>query len=128
MKFYSFHPGMNSRVNRNFFIPGWHFISVTCKRTLRRCLHAKFYPGMTFHPGRNHPCLWWNVSYCLHIFVEMKFHPRTNSSLSKRQGLNFTPGWEKEKETCKHFIPGWNFKMSMFFSFFTNVFKYAFQN
>ena len=22
-----------------------------------------------------HPCLWWNVSYCLHVFAEMKFHP-----------------------------------------------------
>ena len=31
-----FIPGWNSRVNRNFFIPGWDFISVTCKRTLRR--------------------------------------------------------------------------------------------
>ena len=27
---------------------------------------------------------------------------------------NFIPGWKKEKKTCKHFILGWNFKMSMF--------------
>ena len=32
---------------------------------IRGCLHMKF-----------HPCLWWNVSYCLHVFAEMKFHPR----------------------------------------------------
>ena len=64
----------------------------------------------------------------------MKFHPRMKSSLSmvkclllftrfcrdeissrdERQGWNFIPGWKKEKKTCKHFIPGWNFKMSMF--------------
>ena len=27
--------GWNSRVNRNFFIPGWDFISITCERTLK---------------------------------------------------------------------------------------------
>ena len=41
----------------------------------RRCLRVKFHPGMTLVPRWNHPCLWWNVSYCLHIFAEMKFHP-----------------------------------------------------
>ena len=30
-----FIPGWNSRINRIFFIPGWDFISVTCKRTFR---------------------------------------------------------------------------------------------
>ena len=94
-----------------FFTPGWNFIPVF----LRGCLQAKFDPGMKLVPGRNHPCLWWNVSYCLHVFAEMKFHPGMNSSLSKRQEWNFIPGWKKEKKTCKHFIPGWNFKMSMFF-------------
>ena len=69
---------------------------------------------MNLVPGWNHLCLWWNVSYCLHVFAEMKFHPGMNSSLSKRQAWNFIPGWKKEKKTCKHFIPGWNFKMSMF--------------
>ena len=47
------------------------------------------------------------------FFAEMKFDPGMNSSLSKRQGWNFIPRWKKEKKTCKHFIPGWNFKMSM---------------
>ena len=42
---------------------------------LRWCLHAKFRPGMKLTPGRNHPCLWWNVSYCLHVLAEMKFDP-----------------------------------------------------
>ena len=28
-----------------------------------------------FIPGWTHPCRWWNVSYCLHVFAEMKFHP-----------------------------------------------------
>ena len=82
---------------------------------VRGCLLAKFHPGIKVVPGRNHPCLWWNVSYCLHVFAEMKFHPRMNPSLSKRQGWNFIPGWKKEKKTCKHFISGWNFKMSIFF-------------
>ena len=87
---------------------------------LRGCSHVKFHPGMQLIPGWNHPCLWWNVSYCLHVFAEIKFHSGMNSSPSKRQGWNFIPrdecipGWKKEKKTCKHFIPGWNFKMSIF--------------
>ena len=59
MKFYSFHPEMKLTCRQKFFhpgttsfIPGWDFFSVTCKCTL-----------------------WWNVSYCLHVFAEMKFHP-----------------------------------------------------
>ena len=47
----------------------------------------------------------------------MRFHPRINSSMSKRQGWNFTLGWKKENNTSKCFIPGWSFKMSMFFFF-----------
>ena len=40
MKFYSFHPGMKFTCKQKFFhpgtsfIPGWDFISVTCRRTL----------------------------------------------------------------------------------------------
>ena len=59
----------------------------------------KFHPRTKLVQGWNHPCLWWNISYCLHVFAEMKFHPERK---------------KKEKKTCKHFIPGWNFKMSMF--------------
>ena len=80
---------------------------------LRGCLNVKFIPR--WNSWWNHPFLWWNVSYCLHVFAETKFHPRMNSSRDERQGWHFIPGWKKEKKTCKHFIPGWNFKMSMFF-------------
>ena len=70
-------------------------------------------------PGWNHPCLWWNISYsyCLHLFANMRFHPGMNSSMSKRQRWNFTLGWKKEKKTSKRFIPGWSFKMIVFFNF-----------
>ena len=96
---------------------------------VRGCLHVKFHPRMKLVPEWNHSCIWWNVSYCLHVFAKMKFHPGMNSCLSKRQGWNFIPGWTKEKKTCKHFAPWWNFKMRMFFLLFlTYVFKYAFQN
>ena len=67
---------------------------------LRGCLHVKFHPGMKLVPGWNHPCLWWNAS--LHVFAEIKFHPRRNSSLSKMQGWNFIPAWKKEKKTSAH--------------------------
>ena len=69
--------------------------------SIRGCLHMKFHLGMKLILGWNHTCLWWNVSYCLHVFSEMKFQPRMNSSRDERQRGNF--------------IPGWNFKMSMFF-------------
>ena len=71
----------------------WNFIPVF----LRGCLHATFHPGMKIVSGRNHPCLWWNFSYCLHVFAEMKFPPEMSSSLSKRQGWTFTPVRKKKK-------------------------------
>ena len=37
-------------------------------------------------------------------------------------------GWKKEKKTCKHFIPGWNFKMSMFFLIFDVCIQVCFPN
>ena len=55
------------------------------------------------------------MSQCLHVFAEIKFHPGMNSSLSKRQG------WKKKKKTYKHFILGRNFEMSMFFFFIFDV-------
>ena len=48
-------------------------------------------------------------------FCQDEVHPRINSSMSKRQGWNFTLRWKKENNTSKCFIPGWSFKMSMFF-------------
>ena len=88
----------------------------------RGCLRVKFHPGMTLVPRWNHPCLWWNISYCLHVFAEMKFHP----AMKDRDQI-LSRDEKKKKKTCKHFIPGWNFKMSMLFSFLTYVFKYFFQ-
>ena len=81
------------------FIPGWNFAHNH---------PLNFIPGWNLEGGyaensilgRNHPCLWWNVAYCLHVFAEMKLNPGVNSSLSKWQGWNF--------------IPGWSFIMSMF--------------
>ena len=96
-----FTSGWNSRVNRNFFILRWDFISVTCKRTLRGYLHVKFHPGMKLVPGWNHPCLWWNFSYCLHVFFQIKFYPR----------MKFYSFHLGMKLTCKQkfFHPGTSF-------------------
>ena len=49
---------------------------------------------------------------CLLLFT--RFCRDEVSSWDERQGWDFIPAWKKEKKTCKHFIPGWNFKMSMF--------------
>ena len=84
---------------------------------VRGCLHVKLHPRMKLVPEWNHPCLWWNVSYCLHVFVEIKFHP------GMKDGWDFILGWKKEKKTCKHFIPGWNFKMNMFFINFWRMYS-----
>ena len=78
---------------------------------LRGCLQVKFHPGMKLVPGWNHPCLWSMVK-CLLLFT--RFCRDEISSRDERQGWDFILGWKKEKKTCKHFIPGWNFKMSMF--------------
>ena len=51
-----------------------------------------------FIPEWNHPCRWWNVSYCLHDFAEMKLHPGMKDRDEISSG--------DEKKT--------NFKMSMF--------------
>ena len=89
---------------------------------LRGCLHMKFHPGMKLVPWRNHPSLWWNFSYCLHIFAEMKLYPGMNSSLSKRQEWNYIPGWKKgEKKhvnaSSQDEILNWaNFKIFFFFN------------
>ena len=53
-----------------------------------------------------------SIVKCLLLFT--RFCQDEISSPDERQGWDFIPGWKKEKKTCKHFIPGWNFKMSMF--------------
>ena len=65
--------------------------------TLRGCLHVK----------------------CLLLFTRLGW----NEISSQGQGWNFIPGWEKEKMTCKYFIPGWNFKMSIFLFNFWRIFS-----
>ena len=62
---------------------------------LRGCLQVKFYPGIKLVLGWNYPCLWWNVSYCLHVFAETKFHSGMYSSLSKNTGMKFHPRMKK---------------------------------
>ena len=75
----------------------------------------KFHPRMKLVPEWNHPCLWWNVSYCLHGFAEMKFCPGMKGRDEISSG--------DEKKTCKQFIPGWNFKMSMFLTNFWRMYS-----
>ena len=41
---------------------------------------------------------------------------------------NFIPGWRKENKTCKHFISGSNFKMSMFFFNFWRMYSNMLSN
>ena len=46
----------------------------------------------------------------------------------KKTGMKFHPGMKKRKKTCKHFILGWNFKMSMFFLIFDVCIQICFRN
>ena len=85
---------------------------------------------LKFHPGMK----------CLHVFFV--FFSSRNEISSRQKRVNskrhftidrddFIPEWnftcrhplrwKKEKKTCKHFISGWNFKMSMFFFFIFDV-------
>ena len=41
----------------------------------------------------------------LHAFAAMKFDH------FKRTGMKFDTGMKKGKNTCQHFVPGWNFTM-----------------
>ena len=75
-----------------------------------------------FIPGRNHPWVWW-MSLTVYTFL-----PRWNfSSLSKRR--KFHRGMKKRtKKTCKHCIPIWNFKMSMYFFNFWRIYSNMLSN
>ena len=53
-----------------FFYPAMKFHLGKNVSTVKGCLHVKFHPGMKLVPGRNHPCPWRNVSYCLHLFLQ----------------------------------------------------------
>ena len=99
---------------RLFFIPGWNFIPVVLRgmssswdEILSRQKRVNSKRHFTidrddFIPGR----------------VSSRDEISRVNTVSKRQGWNFILGWKKEKETCKHLIPGWNFKMSMFLKVF----------
>ena len=66
---------------------------------LRACLHLKFYPEVKLVQDEIIP-VYGEMSLTLYTFL-----PR----------WNFIPWWKTLKKTCKHFILGWNFKMSMIF-------------
>ena len=70
---------------------------------VRGCLHVKLHPGMKSSLSMV-KCLWLFTRFCRDEI----------SSRDEKQSWDFIRGWKKEKKTCKHFIPGWNFKMSMF--------------
>ena len=87
---------LNSENNRN---------KIPRKRVFRR----------EIFPGQNRSCLWWNISYCLHVFAKMNIHPGMNS---KRQGWNFIPGWKKEKNRVNTSSRYESFKRAYFFKNF----------
>ena len=77
------------------------------QKLIKNMLILKFHPGMK----------------CLHVFFFFFSSRDEISSWQKRVNSkrhftidrdDFIPGWKKEKKTCKHFIPGRNFQMSMF--------------
>ena len=78
--------------------------------------------------------IWTEMSLggCLHV----KFHTRTKSLISMVKCLLLFTRFCRdeissrdeilspyEKKTCKHFIPGWNYKMSMFFFYFWRIYS-----
>ena len=79
MKFYSFHPRMKLTCKQKFFhprtsfIPGWDFISVSCKRTLRLKI----------------PCI---SESCIEIEIKLNFYFDTSLCCLKRfhEGLHKT--------------------------------------
>ena len=81
-----------------------------------------------FIPGWNHPCLWSNVSYYLHVFAEMKFHPRMKDrdeishwdEEKKKRRVNTSSRDEILKWAC--FFNFWRTYSSMFSKF--NMFEH----
>ena len=63
---------------------------------LRACLHLKFYPEVKLVQDEIIP-VYGEMSLTLYTFL-----PR----------WNFIPWWKTLKKRCKHFILGWNIKMS----------------
>ena len=106
MKFFSFHPRMKFTCKENFFHPGtsfilgWDFILATCTRTLTA---YTFLPRQNFIPGWTYP------------------YPKGRDEISS---------WDekKKKQTYKHFIPGLDFTMSMFYLIFDACTQWSFGN
>ena len=79
--------------------------------------------------GWNHPCLWLNASYCLHVFAEMEFHPRmkdrdeisSRDEKKKKRHVNTSSGDEILKQAC--FFYFWRMYSSMFSNF--NMFEHS---
>ena len=103
---------------------------------------SPFLRSCFFIRGCLHVELGWNSSWVEIIPVYGEMSLTAHTFLSR---WDFILGWthpcqkdrdeilswgeKKIKRTCKHFIPGWSFKMSMFsFPVLTYAFKYAFQS
>ena len=105
---------LHIRLNSQY--ESWSYQKKKLKKIKRLFTH-EISSRMKLVPGWNHSCLWWNVSYCLHVFAEMKFHP------GMKDRWDFILGWKKEKKICKHLIRGWNFKISMFLINFWHIYS-----
>ena len=78
------------------FIPGWNSSQDKIIPVYGEMSVYKFLPRWNFIPGWTHPC------------------QKGRDEISSREE-------KKTKKTCKHFIPEWNFKMSIFFVFIFDV-------
>ena len=61
----------------------------------------------------------WNVSYCLHVFAEMKFHPRDRDEISSRDGKK--KKWRVNTSSQDEIL-----KWAFFFSIFDVFFQICF--
>ena len=107
----------NCLLNCPFFHSYQEFLSV-----LRVCLHVKFHPRLKLVQGWNHPCLWWNVCYCLHVFAGMKDRDEISSwgEKKKKRRVNTSSQDEILKWAC--FFNFWRMYSSMFSKF--NMFEH----
>ena len=82
-----------------------------------------FIPGWNSSPDEIIP-VYGEMSLTVYTLL-----PRWNFIPGWKTGMRFHPGMKKkEKKTCKHFILGWNFKMSMFFLIFDVCIQVCFPN
>ena len=58
---------------------------------LRGCLHVEINTGIELIRGWNYPCLWWSVSYCLHVSPTWNII-RDELISVKNSGMKFHPG------------------------------------